>query len=250
MDSGLYAAYSGLLARTQALDLAANNLANTGTNGYRAGRESFRGVLSQAVDTSASQVGDAVNNFGTLGGSSLSQIQGHFQTTGNPLDLAIQGQGYFSVQTKNGIRYTRDGEFQVSNTGVLQTSDGNQVLGTDGKPINIPTGNVSVSGDGTISVSTADGNASVGQIAVMDLGQNGAVSAEGSALYKTADGVVAKPAADTTIQEGALESSNEDPIHGSMQLMLIQRQAEMMQRALTVFHNDFDKTASEDLSKV
>lgn len=249
MESGLYAAYSGLLARTQALDLAANNLANAGTSGFRAGRESFRGVLAEASTSMASQVGGAVNNFGVLGGSSLSSAQGQLQTTGNPLDLAIQGSGFFMLKTPNGTRYTRDGEFQVSSTGVLQTKDGSQVLDANGQTINVPTGNVSVAADGTISVSTADGSAIVGKVAVMDLGANGVVSAEGDTLYKAADGATPQVSS-ATVQEGALEGSNEDAIHGTMQLMLVQRQAEMMQRALTVFNNDFDKTATEEIAKV
>ena len=92
MDSGLYAAYSGLLARTQALDLAANNLANAGTSGFRAERETFRGVMADATSQLASQVGGAVNSFGVLGASSLSSAQGQISPTGNPLDLAIPGQ--------------------------------------------------------------------------------------------------------------------------------------------------------------
>ena len=79
MDSGLYAAYTGLLARTQALDTAANNLANAGTNGFRAQRDTFRGVLAsgfsydeQAAGQVGSQVGQSVNGFGVLGGSPMS----------------------------------------------------------------------------------------------------------------------------------------------------------------------------------
>src|SRR6516165_8503662 len=103
MDSGYYAALTGLMARTQALDTAAANLANAQTPGYRAEREYFRSVLL-GPDAADSQ---------------LSQGQGGLQQTGNPLDLAIEGQGFFAVQTAHGVRYTRDGSFHRSQAGLL-----------------------------------------------------------------------------------------------------------------------------------
>jgi len=250
MDSGLYAVYTGLLARTQALDLAANNLANAGTSGFRAGRETFRGVLADATGDSASQVGNSINSYGVLGASSLSNAQGQITPTGNPLDLAIQGTGYFAVKTANGVRYTRDGSFQVSSAGELTTKAGAAVLNASGSPITVPSGAVKVGDDGSISVATAEGSAVVGKVAIVDLGANGAVEAEGANIYKAADDVTPAVAAGSSIQAGALEGANQDVIHGTMQLMLMQRQAEMMQKAITVFNNDFDKTATEEISRV
>jgi flagellar basal-body rod protein FlgF len=166
MDSGLYAAYTGLLARTQALDTAANNLANAGTAGFRAQRDYFSGVLAGGIDQNpdtASQVGQSVNGFGVLGGNRLDLGQGEIKSTGNPLDLALEGQGFFAIQTTNGIRYTRDGAFSRSATGVLQTAQGEPVLDPNQKPITIPTGSIYVAPDGNISVSTSDGSVIVGQ---------------------------------------------------------------------------------------
>ncbi len=94
MDSGYYAAMTGLVARTQALDTAAANLANAQTPGYRAEREFFRSVLL-GPDAADSQLGATVNNYGLLGGDRLSMAQGALEPTGNPLDLAIEGQGFF-----------------------------------------------------------------------------------------------------------------------------------------------------------
>jgi flagellar basal-body rod protein FlgF/flagellar basal-body rod protein FlgG len=110
MDSGYYAAVTGLEARTQALDLAATNLANASTPGYRAEQEYFRSVLL-GPDAADSQLGQTVNNYGLLGGDRLNLAQGALQQTGNPLDLAIEGEGFFMVQTPNGPRFTRDGGF-------------------------------------------------------------------------------------------------------------------------------------------
>lgn len=251
MDSGLYAAYTGLAARTQALDTAANNVANAGTNGFRAQRDYFRGVLVEglAADSLAqSQVGQTVNGFGILGGNTLDMGQGQLATTGNPLDLAIQGQGFFALQTPNGIRYTRDGAFARSSTGVLQTSQGEPVLDAKQKPITIPSGEIRISPDGSISVSNQDGSALVGQVGIFNFANRYALTAEGVNRFDAGD---AKPIAATgLIQQGAIEGANQDAIHGTMQLVLVQRQAEMMQKALSVFNNDFDKTAAEELPRV
>jgi flagellar basal-body rod protein FlgF/flagellar basal-body rod protein FlgG len=251
MDSGLYAAYTGLLARTQALDTAANNLANAGTAGFRAQHDYFSGVLAGGADQApetASQVGQSVNDFGILGGNRLDLGQGEIKSTGNPLDLALEGQGFFAIQTSNGIRYTRDGAFSRSSTGVLQTAQGEPVLDPNQKPITIPTGSIYVSPDGNISVSTAGGNVIVGRVGAFDFAQSSVLTAEGANRF-SANG--AKPiAANAAIEQGSIEGANEDAIQGTMQLVLVQRQAEMMQKALSVFNNDFDKTASEDLPRV
>ena len=254
MSSGIYAAYTGLLARTQALDTAANNLANAGTNGFRAERDFFRGVLTDNLtQQNGSQVGSAVNGFGVLGGNRLDLGQGQIAPTGNPLDLALNGMGFFAVQTSpgpNGVRYTRDGSFTRSVSGVLQTSKGEVVLDVSGQPITLPSGPVQIAANGTISVTNADGTSSVvGQVGVFDFLDSSALVAEGTNRFSAGAGN-APVAAAASVQQGALEGANQDAVHGTMQLVLLQRQAEMMQKALNVFHNDMDKTAAEELSKV
>jgi flagellar basal-body rod protein FlgF len=250
MDSGLYAAYTGLLARTQALDTAANNLANAGTAGFRAQRDYFRSVLAGiGDDASASQVGNAVNDFGVLGGNILDRGQGTINATGNPLDLALNGPGFFAIQTSQGIQYTRNGSFTRSSAGQLQTAQGEPVLDPSGQPITIPTGTVSIAPDGNIAVATDAGSAIAGQVGVFDFPGDPDLTALGTNRFAAPSGVqptvVASP-----VQQGALEGANLDAIHGTMQLILVQRQAEMMQKALSVFNNDFDKTAAEDLGRV
>ena len=251
MDSGLYAAYTGLMSRTQALDTAANNLANAGTNGFRAQRDYFRGVFAGGLDRESpadSQVGESVNGFGVLGGNRLDMGQGQLARTGNPLDLALEGQGFFALQTKSGISYTRDGAFSRSSTGVLQSSRGELVLDVNQKPITIPTGTIHVTPDGSISVSATGGNVIVGQVGVFDFTDESNLIADGTNRFSAGN---AKPvAANALVQQGAIEGANEDAIHGTMQLVLVQRQAEMMQKALSVFNNEFDKTAAEDLPRV
>ena len=252
MDSGLYAAYTGLMARTQALDTAANNLANAGTSGYRAQRDYFRGVLEDAAGMNpalASQVGGSVNGFGVLGGNRLDLSQGQLAVTGNPLDVAVRGDGFFAIQSGNRTLYTRDGAFSRSATGVLQTAQGDAVLDVHGKSMTIPSGVVRISPDGSVSVATAEGSAIVGQIGVYDFPKPGMLQAE-SAGRLSAEQAGAPRAANGKIQQGSVEGANEDAVHGTMQLVMVQRQAEMMQKALSVFNNDFDKTAAEELPRV
>ncbi len=244
MDSGYYAAFSGWLARSQALDVAAGNLANAGTAGYRAERDYFRSAIL-GPDALNSQLNTTVNAFGVLGGSRLDLGQGALTPTGNPLDLAIEGDGFFAVQTKQGIRYTRDGQFERAQDGTLTTQAGEPVLDARDEPVRVPGGEIVVGVDGAVSVN----GALAGRIAVHGFADGAQLTAEGANRYAAVDG--AQPgAAAGAIHQGVLESSNQDVIGGSLQLVLMQRQAEMMEKAVAMFSNDLDKTASEDLPRV
>jgi flagellar basal-body rod protein FlgF len=245
MDSGYYAAMTGLLARTQALDTAAANLANAQTPGYRAEREFFRSVLL-GPDAMDSQLGQTVNHYGLLGGDRLSMSQGALQQTGNPLDLAIEGEGFFEVQTAHGPRFTRDGSFHRAQNATLVTAAGEPVLSAGGKPIFIPPGEVSIGTDGVLSVA----GGAVGVVGVFTFSSYAQLKPEGANRYVAQDGVAATISANAAVRQGALESANEDAVQGTLDLLMMQRQAEMMQKALTVFHTEFNKTASEDLPRV
>lgn len=245
MDSGYYAAMTGLMARTQALDTAAANLANAQTPGYRAEREYFRSVLL-GPDALHSQLGRTVNNFGLLGGNRLSLAQGALQQTGNPLDLAIEGQGFFAVQTAGGIRYTRDGSFHRSQGGMLVTQAGEPVVSSAGRPIPVPPGEVSVGADGVVSVA----GGAVGAVGVFVFPPSAQLAAEGANRYLAPEGIAATVSKSATIHQGAIESANEDAVQGTLDLIVMQRQAEMMQKALTVFHTEFNKFATEDLPRI
>ena len=244
MDSGYYAAFAGWLARSQALDVAAGNLANAGTAGYRAERDYFRSAMI-GPDALQSQLNQTVNNFGLLGGSRLDLGQGALTPTGNPLDLAVEGDGFFAIKTGQGIRFTRDGQFERAQDGSLTTQAGEPVLDASYQSIRTPPGQTVVGADGSVSVS----GAIAGKIALFAFAPGTELAAEGANRYGAPAG--AQPtAAQGEIHQGALESSNQDVIGGSLELVLMQRQAEMMQKAVSIFSNDLDKTASEDLPRV
>ncbi len=244
MGSGFYAAFSGLLARTEALDSAAGNLSNASTKGFRAEREYFRSAI-MGPDALNSQLNRTVNDFGVLGGNRLDLGQGPLVPTGNPLDVAIEGQGFFAVQTKSGVRYTRDGQFRTTADGRLVTALGEPVLNQKNQPVRIPTGDITISSEGVISV----GGAVAGNLGLFTFPGADSLVPEGTNRYAAATRV-APTAAAASIHQGSLEGSNQDVIQGTLQLILVQRQTEMMQKALTLFNNEFDKTASEELPKV
>jgi flagellar basal-body rod protein FlgF/flagellar basal-body rod protein FlgG len=245
MDSGYYAAMTGLVARTQAMDIAATNLANAQTPGYRAEQEYFRSVL-MGPDAEGSQLGQTVNNFGLLGGDRLNLGQGALDQTGNPLDLAIEGEGFFMVQTPNGPRYTRDGGFHRTPGGQLVTAAGDPVLSSSGQPIPVPPGQVSVGADGALSVA----GGVVATVGVFTFPKDVQLTPEGANRYRAPEGAAPALSKNAAIHQGAIENANQSVIQGTLNLILVQREAEMMQRALAVFHSEFNKIATEDLPRV
>jgi flagellar basal-body rod protein FlgF/flagellar basal-body rod protein FlgG len=187
-----------------------------------------------------------VNNFGLLGGDHLNLAQGAIEQTGNPLDLAIEGQGFFQVQTASGLRYTRDGSFHRTPGGLLATAAGEPVLSATGQAIPVPPGEVSVGANGVLSVA----GGAVATLGVFTFPPAVQLTPEGANRYLAPEGVKPTPAKDAAIHQGAIETANQDVIKGTMNLILVQREAEMMQRALTVFHTEFNKIATEDLPRV
>lgn len=244
MDSGFYAASTALVSRTQALDTLANNLANASTVGFRAEHNVFSSVLAGAQGSSGSALDQAMNSFGMLSGTTMDQTQGAMQKTGNDLDVAIQGTGYFVVETANGPVYTRNGSFQVSSQGELTTANGDLVMGDSG-PISILAGKVSISADGTISSK----GAVAGKLKVVDFTPGTNLTSIGNTYYSAPDGAEV-PAEKSDVRQGMLESSNVNPVANMVELVTAQRTTEMMQRALSMFSSEIDKTASQDLPKV
>ena len=244
MNTGLYAACAGLLARTQALDLAANNLANVNTGGYRGQVPSFGSLMAGGGNLSNASLG-AVNEFGVLTESRLDLQQGPVDRTGNDLDFALQGSGYFALQSPQGGRlYTRNGEFHINAKGQLATADGGLVLGTQG-PILLPPGKLAVSANGTISV---DG-AVTGQLLVVDFPSSAPLTPEGAATYSASPGTERSSPAPNVVQ-GALEGSNVNAVSAAVGLVALQRNMGLLQQALTAFHSEFNRIAAQELSRI
>jgi flagellar basal-body rod protein FlgF len=249
VDSGFYAACAGLRSQSEALEVAGHNLANLNTAGFRGQQTTFQSLVAASRPTVPNILNLATNNFGVLEGTHLDLTAGNLEKTGNPLDLAIEGAGFFAIQNARGTRYTRNGSFQVSSAGQLVTSDGGLVLSNfklkEKGAISVPAGNVSIAPDGTLSVN----GAVAGNIQVVDFPAGTPLTAEGGSLLAAPDGS-AQPAAQSQLKQGALESSNVNSVASVVTLISVQRQAEMLQRCMSLFDTEFNHIASTDLAKV
>jgi len=245
MDSGFYSAFTALAARMQSLDLVANNLANVNTTGYKAEKEFYKAFAASLGNDRLTKVNQAVNNYGVLGGERIDFTPGSLDKTGSDTDLGIDGSGYFAIQTKAGVRYTRNGNFSFNAQRQLVDGAGNPVLGDQGEPIQVPSGKLTVSTDGTVSVN----GAIVAKLKIVDFPPGTPLDPEGNADF-VAPPDSEKPATSAQVRQGVLESSNSNPISSAVELIDLQRTAEMMQRALSIFNTDFNQTAVQDLPRV
>jgi flagellar basal-body rod protein FlgF len=245
LNSGYYAACAGLKAQTEALEFIGNNLANINTVGYRAQQPTFRSFLAAPRYASDNPLNQAINDFSILGGTRLDLTNGNLQSTGNSNDVALEGEGFFVVQTNAGTMYTRNGNFQLAANGRLITSSGDAVLGDDNRPITLPGGDIAISSDGTLS----SAGAVIGKLKVVDFPADTWLVPQGNSYYIGPD-ADAQPAARTYVRQGMLESSNVNPVLGMVNLISVQRHADMMQRALSAYYNEFNRVATSDLPRV
>ena len=245
MNSGLYAACAGLTARMQSLDTIAANVANSSTSGFRGQENVFGTVLAEATaGRNLSVLNRATNTYSQISSTQLDQTQGAITVTGNDLDAAIRGNGFFKVQASGGVAYTRNGHFQVSSDGRLLSENGDAVLGQAG-PITVGKGAITISADGTISSSGVIS----GKLALVAFAPGTSLTNRGGSEYGAPAGSEL-PATGSTVQQGSLESSNVSPIEGVVQLISAQRAAESMRHALSLLDGEIDKTAVQDLPRV
>jgi flagellar basal-body rod protein FlgG len=248
MFRALYTAASGMAAQQMNLDNIANNLANSSTTGFRGSRLEFQDLMYQSVTapgsaaTAQTTVPDGLQiGLGTrVASTEMLQTQGDATNTGNPLDVMIQGQGYFQVQMPNGeIAYTRDGSFQLSQNGTLVTASGNPLQPTITIPADALT--VNIGSDGTVSV-TEPGQTQASQVGTIQLANfpnPGGLTALGGNLFtpttSSGQAVVGAPGgADGlgTLQQGMLEQSNVDVVDQFIQMILTQRSYESNSRVV------------------
>jgi flagellar basal-body rod protein FlgF len=233
MDRGLYIAASGMLAEQTRQDQIANDLANASTPGYKgdnSSQHSFGEMLLQ--NTTNGQTIGTLGLGAQIGTTVTDMSQAPLRQTGDSLDLALTGQGFFSVQTPNGVRYTRDGQLTIDGTGRLQTDNGYLVLDTNGQPIKAGSATgLTVGTDGTV---TSNG-AKVGQIAVVSLTSP---VKQGDTLFAGTAG--ARPAG-TTVVQGSLEGSGIDATHAMVDMLASLRTYQSDQQAIQAIDDTLKK---------
>lgn len=248
MFRALFTAASGMSAQQMNLDNIANNLANSSTTGFRGSRLQFQDLMYQSVvapgsaATAQTTVPDGLQiGLGTrVVSTEMLQTQGDAVNTGNPLDVMIQGQGFFQVQLPTGeIAYTRDGSFHLDQNRTLVTANGNQLQPTITIPADALT--INIGSDGTVSV-TEPGQTQASQVGTIQLANfpnPGGLTAMGGNLFtpttSSGQAVVGTPGgADGlgTIQQGMLEQSNVDVVDQFIQMILTQRSYESNSRVV------------------
>lgn len=225
MDTSLYVSLSHRVAVNRELEIVANNLANMNSTAFKAERVLFDDVMKKAGGS------DPVS-FVIDRASYTDYKTGPLIRTENTFDLAINGEGWFSVQTPQGVQYTRDGRFVVSPAGELTALDGSPVLDEGGAAILIPPEEteISIGNDGTITA----GEIQVGRIAVYEFDNEQDLVRDAAGRYES----LALPdiAAGASIVQGAIEGSNVDPIHEVTRLIELSRAYEQASRLDTDVH--------------
>jgi len=223
MDVSSYVLLSQEQALRRRLDVVSNNMANASTVGFKREQPLFHEYVEQTtgapLDTARNT--SFVLDFGAIHDTS----QGAFQSTGNPLDVMIDGPGYLAVEMPNGsTAYTRAGFLKVLQTGDLATSGGQRILGEGGQPINIPAdqlAGLTIAPDGTVSGPQGP----LGRIAVTTFGDEASVI-QGGDGFITGKNPIVLGAAGTTLKSGGVEASNVSPIVETTQMVQILRSYE------------------------
>jgi len=245
MNRGLYIASTAMISQRRRMDVVTNNLANATTPGFKEDSlltRSFSDLLIERINDPA--VVGADTEVGPLNtGIHVDMIDTSFtsgvlEQTGRSADLALEGTGFFVVETPQGERYTRAGAFQVSAGGELVTPEGYPILGLNG-PIRVSDEEFLVSADGTVQ-----SGAGSDRIRLVSFEDTGMLRKEGANLF-TAFGGEPLPATTTRIRQGSLESANVDLAGQMVDMIEISRNHELNQRIVRMMDEKLGKSASE-----
>jgi flagellar basal-body rod protein FlgF len=243
MQNATYIALSSQMALQRHMDVVSNNLANLATPAFKGEAMVFSQYLVKPAGTSPLAF---VQDIGTV----RDLRQGPLSRTGNPLDLALEGKGYFAVQSPLGVRYSRNGHFQLDADGQIVTNDGFAVLGDSGQPLIVPptTKTITVAPDGTISLSS-DGTTAVslvGKLQVVDFAAPQAVAPAANGLWVTDQ--TPQPAA-AKVQQGMIEESNVQPVVELTRMLSVARASQSIKSFLDE-ESQRRSTAIDKLGKV
>lgn len=222
MPDELYVSAAGAMARLRQLEVVSNNLANANTIGFRADQTVFSALLDAQIRSGESRVvGADALSFVDVAEVGIDPTAGTITTTGSPLDVAIQGPGFFEVLTPDGPRYTRAGSFVVGPNRQLVTQQGLPVAG-DGGPLEIGDRPVSLVSSGEL---VDDRGETLGRLRVVDADPTQLVKT-GANLFRLVEGAGASPQATVSLVERSIEGSNVQSVRALAELMMIQRSFE------------------------
>lgn len=228
MDNTTSIILSRMITASRTVDVIANNIANVSTPGYEATHLQSAAWIDRMRGVTAPPGGSTLA-YTQATGTWRDAAPGPIHQTGNPLDLALPSGGYFTVQTANGPRLTRDGRFGLMPNGTIANASGDALLDPGGQPITVPpqSGALSIAADGTIS--TAHGI--IGQVGVVTVADPQGLTAEGGNLFQTSAPPI--PAATPNIVQGALEGSNVQPILEITKMMQASQNFRMIAQFIT-----------------
>jgi flagellar basal-body rod protein FlgF len=231
-------------AQMTALDLVSHNLANVNTTGFKEGRAFFT-LLNQTLNNPDSSRLDAViNNQVVLAEGALNESDGSLVATNRDLDVALTGNGYLTVQTPRGLRYTRDGSLVIGKEDILRTRDGYAALGEDG-PIQLGPGKVRIDEQGGVYL---NGNL-VGRLKLVGFSDPRALQREGSSLMAPAGDKVQASPAKPEVRQGYLEQSNVNAVASVVGMIGILRHFEAIQKSVNLLMNDVNAKAIDRLGR-
>ena len=238
MSEGIWSALAGAVGQLTALEVAANNVANASTPGYRADHVVFREYLGRAAAARGRPPPGMRSN--AIGAIMTTATQGNIVQTGRELDVALRGDGYFVVKTPRGERYTRLGSFQVARDGALVTRDGDPVLGSDHKVVRVPreAGGARILADGTVEWS----GGRAGELLCVSFDRKVVLEKEGSVLLRPSAPASPSPVR-MSLEPGALEQSNMSAVKGMMDIVGASRGFEACERVIDAFR-DADRKAA------
>jgi flagellar basal-body rod protein FlgF len=257
MHEGLIIAASGGIKQQSKLDILANNLANINNAGFKSDGVIFREIMPPFKEDSSIEAGknallppnDSNENVAYVAIDSIytNHSQGVFNKTDNPLDMALEGEGFFQVETPQGQRYTRNGNFRLDTKNYLVTQDGNYILDTNNQKIKIEDegGQIDVGTDGTITVGKGFGNQPKGKIGLVKFEDPTVLAKEGNGLYKIMDNE-ANPivADDIRLTQGSLERSNVNSIEEMTKMITTIRAFEAYQKIVQTLDEADDKAVN------
>lgn len=243
MIKGIYNAASGMLVNQERLNITANNLANANTTGFKkdqAVQKSFRDIIISRIEGNKKRVELGSLGNGTVMDSSYTDYtQGSLKETGNKLDLALEGSAFFVIQTPEGIRYTRDGNFALNNRGQIVTQQGYLVLGERGPIQTIDGMSIDVGSDGQLYFEEIRGD----RFQIVEIRELQSMGKTGDNLYSVDEDMV-ENAIDFEIKQGFLEGSNINIVQEMVEMIQLSRNYEATQKVITTMDSTLEKAVN------